>query len=61
MFGSRVLATPELELPHPRLGERAFVLAPLAEIAPELDIPGRGKVHDLLAAVTGQRIAKLGR
>jgi 2-amino-4-hydroxy-6-hydroxymethyldihydropteridine diphosphokinase len=61
VFGTRVLATPELELPHPRLAERAFALAPLAEIAPDLDIPGRGRVHDLLAAVAGQRIAKLAR
>jgi len=34
------LTTPSLQLPHPRLAERAFVLAPLAEIAPDLRIPG---------------------
>ncbi len=38
-----ILDTPELTLPHPRLHERAFVLAPLAEIAPELVHPGTGK------------------
>ncbi|HEX8986515.1 MAG TPA: 2-amino-4-hydroxy-6-hydroxymethyldihydropteridine diphosphokinase [Rhodocyclaceae bacterium] len=54
-----VLDTPQLTLPHPRMHERAFVLAPLAEIAPDLAVPGRGKVADLLAACTGQRIEKI--
>lgn len=40
-----------LTLPHPRLHERAFVLAPLAELAPDLEIPGRGRVDALLRAV----------
>lgn len=48
-----------LTLPHPRLHERAFVLAPLAEIAPGLTIPGRGRVEDLLAACADQRIERL--
>ena len=46
-----VLDEPGLGLPHPRLHERAFVLVPLAEIAPGLVVPGRGRVADLLAAV----------
>ncbi|TXC65852.1 2-amino-4-hydroxy-6-hydroxymethyldihydropteridine diphosphokinase [Piscinibacter aquaticus] len=53
------LDTPELTLPHPRAHERAFVLAPLAELAPALVIPGRGTVNDLLAAVADQRIERL--
>ncbi len=53
------LATPELTLPHPRAHERAFVLAPLAELAPQLEIPGHGAVAALLAAVAGQRIERL--
>ena len=53
------LATPELTLPHPRAHERAFVLAPLAELAPQLEIPGHGRVAALLPAVAGQRIERL--
>lgn len=56
-----VMNDPELTLPHPRMHERAFVLAPLAEIAPNLVIPGRGPVATLLAACTGQRIHPLTR
>ena len=40
-----------LTLPHPRIAERAFVLLPLHELAPELVLPGQGRVADLLAAV----------
>ena len=61
LHGTRTMQTPELELPHPRLAERAFVLAPLTEVAPGLDVPGRGTVEVLLAAVAGQRLAKLKR
>ena len=48
-----------LALPHPRMHERAFVIAPLAEIAPELVIPGRGPVQALLAGLEEQRIERL--
>ena len=51
VHGDLVLAEPGLEVPHPRLHERVFALAPLAEIAPALVVPGRGPVSDLLAAV----------
>ncbi len=48
-----------MELPHPRLHERAFVLYPLHEIAPALEITGWGSVVDLMASCSGQAIEKL--
>lgn len=59
LYGDEVSDDPLLTLPHPRLHERAFVLAPLAEIAPHLEIPGRGRVADLLLQCAGQRIERL--
>lgn len=59
LYGDLVSHDVQLTLPHPRLHERAFVLAPLAEIAPGLHIPGLGSVSELLARCTGQRIERL--
>lgn len=59
LYGDRVSSDAQLTLPHPRLHERAFVLAPLAEIAPLLTIPGLHSVSELLARCAGQRIERL--
>ena len=48
VYGDREVSEPGLTVPHPRLDERAFALEPLAELDPELEIPGRGRVEDLL-------------
>jgi 2-amino-4-hydroxy-6-hydroxymethyldihydropteridine diphosphokinase len=59
LHGTRRIETPMLTLPHPRMHERAFVLLPLAELAPAIAIPGRGTVIELLPAVSNQRIDRL--
>jgi len=59
MYGDAVIDTPTLVVPHPRMHERAFVLAPLLEIAPDIVIPGRGRAADCLPGVADQAIAKL--
>lgn len=58
VYGDLELATPELTLPHPRLFERAFVLLPLADIAPDRVIAGR-RIKDALAKVYLAGIVKL--
>jgi 2-amino-4-hydroxy-6-hydroxymethyldihydropteridine diphosphokinase len=59
LHGDTCSADPVLTLPHPRGHERAFVLRPLAEIAPGLQWPGHGAVEALAAAITDQALEKL--
>jgi len=49
LYGGDEIDEPGLRVPHPRLHERRFVLEPLAEVAPGLEVPGRGRVEALLA------------
>ncbi|MDQ3894096.1 MAG: 2-amino-4-hydroxy-6-hydroxymethyldihydropteridine diphosphokinase [Actinomycetota bacterium] len=51
LYGAEVIDEAGLQVPHPRLHERAFALEPLAELAPELVVPGRGTVTSLLAGL----------
>ena len=50
-----------LTIPHPRLSQRAFVLQPLFEIAPDCTIPGKGAIAELLAACSEQRLQRIER
>lgn len=59
LYGQARIESPALTVPHPRLHARAFVLAPLAELAPDLHVPGRGTVAALLACVRAQPIERL--
>lgn len=52
VFGSQIIDAPGIVVPHPRIAERNFVLLPLAEIAPCLEIPGRASAARLAAAVS---------
>nr|VFK23455.1 MAG: 2-amino-4-hydroxy-6-hydroxymethyldihydropteridinediphosphokinase [Candidatus Kentron sp. LFY] len=57
LYGDSRIVEDTLMVPHPGLCQRAFVLYPLYEIAPDLEIPGHGPLVRLLPAVAGQRIA----
>jgi 2-amino-4-hydroxy-6-hydroxymethyldihydropteridine diphosphokinase len=59
LHGQVSMNTPDLTVPHPRLHERAFVVMPLASLAPDLIVPGRGAIRWLLPAVAGQVIEQV--
>lgn len=59
IYADAVIDTAALTVPHPRLHQRAFVLWPLAELAPELVVPGRGALSALLAGVSDQAIERV--
>jgi 2-amino-4-hydroxy-6-hydroxymethyldihydropteridine diphosphokinase len=58
-MGRETRATASLTLPHPGIAGRDFVLYPLADIAPELDVPGLGRVAGLRERVANRGIEKL--
>ena len=59
VYGAQSISTPGLTVPHPGVQERDFVLYPLAEIAPELWIPGLGRVRTLAARVEDRGLVRL--
>ncbi|MBV9746849.1 MAG: 2-amino-4-hydroxy-6-hydroxymethyldihydropteridine diphosphokinase [Acidobacteriia bacterium] len=62
LYSRAVIHSPDLEVPHPRMTERRFVLAPLAELAPELRHPiGNKTIRELLAAAPEQAVHRLAK
>ena len=60
LYGAAVVRTAELEIPHPRMAARRFVLAPLADLCPELRHPVTGKtVREMLEAAPGQGVRRV--
>ena len=59
LYGDQVIGEPELTVPHPGIRHRNFVLMPLLELATDLEIPGLGRVDELLDAVSCAGITKL--
>jgi len=54
LYSDAVIDAPGLRVPHPRMTERRFVLAPLAEVWPSATVPGHGRIANLLPAVGDQ-------
>lgn len=59
LWGTETMASAQLTVPHPRMHERAFVLVPLAELAPHVVIPGRGPVRELARQCADQYVEPL--
>lgn len=59
LYGETILSDARLTVPHPGIAERAFVLLPLAELAPNLVVPGQGAVRDLVRACNVAGIERL--
>ncbi len=59
LYGDQLIATPTLTVPHPRMTSRAFVLIPLLQIDPFIDIPGQGAAHHFVPGVAMQAIQKI--
>jgi 2-amino-4-hydroxy-6-hydroxymethyldihydropteridine diphosphokinase len=59
VYGAEAIDLPELQVPHPGIGERNFVLLPLREIAPRLVIPGLGPLADIAVDEQSPRISRI--
>ena len=58
MVGDRRCDDDQLQLPHPRAHERAFVLVPWNDLEPDAEIPGQGSVSDLIAKVGSDGVVR---
>ena len=59
LHGALLMRGTPLTLPHPRMHERAFVLRPLLDLAPDIELPGGGPASRLLAALSDQRVERI--
>jgi 2-amino-4-hydroxy-6-hydroxymethyldihydropteridine diphosphokinase len=59
LYGQAQIQSNQLEVPHPRMTNRAFVLIPLLELDARIHIPGKGQAQDFLAGVENQRIRSI--
>ena len=59
LYGDEAMKSERLTLPHPRMHERAFVLKPLLDLAPQIEIPGHGPAKQLLDRCAGQKIERM--
>lgn len=59
LYGQKTMKSDKLTVPHPRMTQRAFVLIPLLQIDPFIQIPGKGAAHSFVPAVAGQAIQKI--
>lgn len=59
LYEDTLVDEPGLQIPHPRMHERAFVMVPLAEIAPEVSIPGVGQAADVAARLDARGVTKI--
>lgn len=60
LYGGRLIQEPGLTVPHTRMAERAFVMLPLAEIAPDVQVPGLGLVRELAARLGSGGLQRVG-
>jgi 2-amino-4-hydroxy-6-hydroxymethyldihydropteridine diphosphokinase len=58
LFGQQQINTPRLQVPHPGIQDRNFVLYPLRELAPDLEIPGKGTLQELIASCSPEGLEK---
>jgi len=59
LYDRQIIESDALVIPHPRLHQRRFVLLPLAELSPDLDIPRQGAITSLIRNIAAQRVEKV--